>query len=111
MADYRYVDQENLKTVVKVIKSNYTTKEATNELSSNLESEVIRAKNREQEILDIHEENMDAIEERADKIEEVIKDGVGVMDVLVDGNSIMQDKKVNLYLATDRDIDGLFDTV
>ena len=97
MADYKYVDQENLKTVVRAIKSNYTTKETTNELSNNLESEVLRAQNREQEILDIHEENMEAIEDRADKIEEVIKDGVGVMDVLVDGNSIMKDKKVNLY--------------
>lgn len=109
MADYKYVDQENLKTVVRAIKSNYTTKETTTELSNNLESEVLRAQNREQEILDIHEENMEAIEDRADKIEEVIKDGVGVMDVLVDGNSIMKDKKVNLYLATDTDINRLFE--
>ena len=108
MADYRFVDQENLKTVVKTIKSNFTTKETTSELSNNLESEVIRAKNREQEIINLHDESMKEMDSRTDKIEETIKDGVGVMDVIVDGNSIMVDKKVQFILATPEDINNLF---
>ena len=87
MANYNFVDQENLKTVVDAIKSKYTTKKTTSELSDRIESE----------------------SQRADKIEDTIEEGIGVMDVLVDGNSIMQDKKVHLTLATDRDINSLFE--
>lgn len=87
MANYNFVDQENLRTVVNTIKSTFTTKKATNELSERVESE----------------------SQRADKIEDTIEEGIGVMDVLVDGNSIMQDKKVHLTLATDSDINKLFE--
>lgn len=69
MADYNFVDKENLKTVVKSIKSKFATKEATSEISNSLEDEVLRAKAREQEIIDTHEKNMDAIEDRIDKLE------------------------------------------
>lgn len=107
--DYKFVDDENLKTVIKSIKNKYTTKETTEKLSNNLESETTRATNKEKEIIEKHDTEMGAINKRTDFIEDTLKDGVGVMDVLVDGDSMMdENKKVNLISATEKEIRGLF---
>lgn len=107
--NYKFVDEENLKTVIGLIKQNYTTQDTTSELSNSLERETTRATNKENEILEKHDTEMGGINTRTDKIEDILKDGVGVMDVLLDNDSLIDDdKKVYLKSASEKEIESLF---